>query len=96
MNLYHGLLFNSGHISDVKLARQLAGEPAATVGEGSSVASPGPSVRAIAARRLARVTGFIEAVRWLGEELVLLGGRPVKADHLDDLDEPFPPLHGSR
>ena len=46
-----------------------------------------------AARRLARATAFIESVRWLAEELVVLGGRPVSRAHLDDLEEPVPTLH---
>lgn len=37
--------------------------------------------------------GFKRGARWLVEELALLGGRPLSARRMDDLDEPFPPLH---
>lgn len=94
MNLYHGLLFQNGHITDVQLARTLAADrPATASGSAATVPSAGPSVHAIAARRLARATAFIEALRWLAEELRLLGGRPVSPGHLDDINEPFPPVH---
>jgi hypothetical protein len=33
-------------------------------------------------------------VRWLLEEMKLLGGRPLPRDRFDDIDEPFPTLHG--
>lgn len=80
MNIYHGLLFQSGHIADPQLALRLgrAGERRETA------ASPSPPP--VRHRRFARL-------RWLMEELVLLGGRPVSKSHVDDLDEPFPNLH---
>jgi hypothetical protein len=83
MNLYTGLLFQSGHIADAKLAIRLAQSPSETVQQSS------PSVVVGRAHR----RSFSERVRWLVEELVLLGGRPVSNHHLDDIDEPFPPLH---
>ena len=83
MNIYHGLLFQSGYITDPKLALRLgrAAEPQANTRQVSQPSLPGRP------RRLA--TGL----RWLLEELVLLGGRPMSTCHHDDLDEPFPTLH---
>jgi hypothetical protein len=78
MNLYHGLLFQSGHIADAKLAISLARSP-----ESSPSTAGRPSTRSSVSARL----------HWLLEELVLLGGRPVSKDRNDDLNDPFPPLH---
>ncbi|HEY2344841.1 MAG TPA: hypothetical protein VGH80_03035 [Xanthomonadaceae bacterium] len=79
MNIYHGLLFQSGHITDPQLALRL-GRARETV---EPVAAPPESA---GHRRMSRL-------RWLLEELVLLGGRPVSKHHNDDLEEPFPTLH---
>jgi hypothetical protein len=77
MNIYQGLLFQSGHIADPKLALSLARSEAETKTSGQ----PSPTHT------------LAERLRWILEELVLLGGRPVSREHLDDLDEPFPTLH---
>ena len=75
MNIYQGLLFQSGHIADPKLALSLAR---------SDTATPAPA---------AKSQTLADRVRWILEELVLLGGRPVSPQHFDDIDEPFPTLH---
>jgi len=78
MNPYHGLLFMHGHIADPKLAMSL-GRSNATPAQISP--SPKPA------------SHWLGRLRWLVEEFVLLGGRPVSRQHLDDIEEPFPPLH---
>ena len=80
MNLFHGLLFQSGHIADPELAIRLGRERRA---EGPVASAPPPATQRLRTSRL----------RWLLEEMVLLGGRPVSKHHNDDLDEPFPTLH---
>jgi hypothetical protein len=78
MNIYHGLLFSRGHVTDPATAMLLA----------RSLAAYEPA--RIPLRKQAEPPGRL---RWFFEELVLLSGRPVSQQHLDDLDEPFPPLH---
>ncbi|HTA63959.1 MAG TPA: hypothetical protein VK753_00515 [Xanthomonadaceae bacterium] len=82
MNIFHGLLFQSGHIFDPKLAMRLGREREAR----GQVASEPPPQKPTRPRPM-------RSLRWLLEELVLLGGRPVSKHHVDDLEEPFPPLH---
>jgi hypothetical protein len=79
MNIYQGLLFQSGHIADPKLALSLAQSEAASE---ASVQATSAGAHTLA-----------ERLRWILEELVLLGGRPVSREHFDDIDEPFPALH---
>jgi hypothetical protein len=73
-------LFSNGHIADPELALSLAGTDAATEPKQPPELQRHPNPGRL---------------RWLFEELVLLGGRPVSREHLDDLDEPFPQLHPS-
>ena len=80
MNIYQGLLFQSGHIADPKLALSLARSDATAKTTPAEPSAPRPHALA-------------DRLRWILEELVLLGGRPVSTQHLDDIDEPFPTLH---
>ena len=80
MNIYHDLLFQGGHIADAKLALTLAHAQNAAAAATIEVTPCTPRA-------------FAQRLRWLFEELVLLGGRPVSTQHLDDIDEPFPTLH---
>ncbi len=79
MNIYQSLLFQNGHIADAKLALSLVQTDTAN----DDAATPPPS----------RLRKRSHGLRWVLEELVLLGGRPVSSQHLDDIDEPFPTLH---
>ena len=79
MNLYQSLLFQNGHIADAKLALSLAQTEAA---DDAPTAPP-----------LSHLRKRSHGLRWVLEELVLLGGRPVSSQHFDDIDEPFPTLH---
>lgn len=83
MNIYHDLLFQGGHIADAKLALTLV--RAQDAAEATTTDSTPCAPRT-----------FAQRLRWLFEELALLGGRPLSRLHLDDLDEPFPTLHPCR